>query len=196
MKFSVFSKNKILSDTELLAKYRNTKNLELLGELYYRYFELVLGLSYKYFKNKEQSEDAVMEIFELLIKRIENHEVQNFKAWLYRLASNYCLDQLRKEKRAEKHRKNIVNMYSQQDSRHSIKDFDALDEKELNLQLLEHCLESLKENQRVTVRLFFLELKSYKEVAEQLQIDWNKTRSLIQNGKRNLKKCMEQNATL
>jgi RNA polymerase sigma factor (sigma-70 family) len=65
--------------------------------------------------------------------------------------------------------------------------------REEDLQKLEHCLQTLSEEQKVTVELFYLQNKCYKEIAESTGIEWNKVRSYIQNGRRNLKICMEKN---
>src|SRR5690606_4933395 len=54
------------------------------------------------------------------------------------------------------------------------------------------CLASLSSEQAVCVRLFYLEQKCYKELAEEAGYDLNKMKSYIQNGKRNLKICMER----
>ena len=66
-------------------------------------------------------------------------------------------------------------------------------EKELNLNRLTKCIERLSPDQKHTVQLFYLEEKSYKEIAGITQTEWNKVRSLVQNARRNLKICMEKN---
>ena len=53
-------------------------------------------------------------------------------------------------------------------------------------------MEQLQPEQKRTIELFYLEGKCYKEISEQTGMDWNKVRSLIQNGRRNLKICIEE----
>jgi RNA polymerase sigma-70 factor (ECF subfamily) len=65
-------------------------------------------------------------------------------------------------------------------------------EKEENLKKLDHCLGTLTDDQRKAVSLFYLEGKCYNEIAEITGQDWNQVRSFIQNGRRNLKLCMER----
>ena len=65
-------------------------------------------------------------------------------------------------------------------------------EKEENFRKLEYCLGTLSDEQRNTVKLFYLEGKCYNEIVEMTGLEWNQVRSLIQNGKRNLKNCMEK----
>ena len=54
-------------------------------------------------------------------------------------------------------------------------------------------MEYLPEEQRITIDLFYLQQKCYKDVSEATGFDLNKVKSYIQNGKRNLKICMEKN---
>ncbi|HAU53688.1 MAG TPA: RNA polymerase subunit sigma-70, partial [Sphingobacterium sp.] len=65
------------------------------------------------------------------------------------------------------------------------------DEKEEQLTAMEGCLEKLPDKQQQSVRLFFLEEKCYKEISESTGYSLNEVKSYIQNGKRNLKNCME-----
>jgi len=65
-------------------------------------------------------------------------------------------------------------------------------EKESNFVKLEQCLDTLTEEQKQSVRLFYLENKCYNEIVEITGFDWNKVRSYIQNGRRNLKLCMDE----
>lgn len=65
-------------------------------------------------------------------------------------------------------------------------------QREANFKKMETCLQGLSTEQRETVTLFYLQGKCYNEIAEQTGFDWNKVRSLIQNGRRNLRICMEQ----
>jgi RNA polymerase sigma-70 factor (ECF subfamily) len=52
-------------------------------------------------------------------------------------------------------------------------------------------VEALSAEQKSVIDLFYLQQRSYKEIADLQQMDWNKVRSLVQNGRRNLKICME-----
>ena len=66
--------------------------------------------------------------------------------------------------------------------------------REDNLQKLERCLQTLNTEQKKAVELFYLQNKCYNEIKTITGLDWNKVRSNIQNGRRNLKICMERQA--
>jgi RNA polymerase sigma-70 factor (ECF subfamily) len=58
---------------------------------------------------------------------------------------------------------------------------------------LKKCIDLLKAGQQECIKLFYLEEKCYQEIADLTGFELNKVKSYIQNGKRNLKICMEQN---
>jgi RNA polymerase sigma factor (sigma-70 family) len=175
------------SDQELIGLYQQDSNKELVAALFGRYIEMLYGLCLKHLKDQDESSDAVYEIYEILLAKLSTHEVANFKSWLYRVASNYCVDKIRKNKM------NVVELSSQmQLTDFSYELIDDMHEKELILQKITYCMSTLNPNQKTSIDLFFFQEKSYQEISQDLNITWEQTRSLIQNGKRNLKNCMEQ----
>ena len=176
------------TDKELLVAFKTTGDINHLSTLYQRYMDLVFGVCLKYFKDSERSKDAVMDIFDELNTKLRLHEVDNFKGWLHVLARNYCLMQLRSPRNLKTTEFNPVFMYSEQNTHLN---GEAL-EKEENFKKLEQCIDTLPDEQKQSVMLFYLEKKCYNEIAAITGFDWNKVRSYIQNGKRNLKLCLEE----
>ena len=176
------------TDEELLLIFKRSGAQDVLAQLYLRYTDLVYGVCMKYLKDAENAKDAVMNIYQELLKKLPSHEVENFKSWLYVVAKNHCLMQLRAAKK-------MITVEFQSTIMQS-EDFSHLDtilEHEQDFKKLEQCLEHLPKEQKQSIQLFYLENKCYNEIVEQTGIDWNKVRSLIQNGRRNLKICMEKN---
>jgi len=178
------------SDTELISLYKKTNDLKVLGQLYQRYMDLVYGVCLKYLKESEKSKDAVMHIFEELVAKLKKHDVENFKNWLYQVAKNHCLMQLRTPRNLKTTEFNADFMQIEE-SWH----LNGELEKEDQFNQLKQCLEGLAHEQKLTVTLFYMEQKSYQQIAETTGLEWNKVRSYIQNGRRNLKICMEKQIT-
>lgn len=176
-----------MNEKELLLEYRVTGNLDVLGKLYAPYMSLLYGVCFKYLQNADRSQDAVMHIFEELIGKLRLYEVDNFKSWLHVYTKNYCLMQLRKDKRAV-HLDIEDNLF---ESERKLEQGDEFKWSEEDFEKLDHCIQKLNIEQRECVRLFYLEQLCYKDIAEQTGYELNKVKSAIQNGKRNLKICME-----
>ena len=171
-----------LTDAELVSLYRKEADLNVLGKLYQRYMDLIYGVCLKYLKDPEAAKDAVINIYEELISKLKQHEVSHFKSWLYTLSRNHCLMQLRKEKG-----RNTVEIAEKFMQSEEMLHLDSVMEKESQLNSMEKCLEQLSDEQKSCVTLFYLQGKCYNEITELTGIEWNKVRSFIQNGRRNLK---------
>lgn len=175
-----------MTDADLIGQYKASGDLVLLGEVYNRYMSLVYGVCLKYLKNREESRDAVMQIFEKLVVSLREHSVEHFKSWLYVTARNYCLMQLRSQK--NKNFEEISPILMESDT---LLHHEETPEKEATLTRMESCIEKLANEQKACVKLFYLEEKCYKDITVLTGYDMNNVKSYIQNGKRNLKLCME-----
>ena len=176
------------TDEELITLYRKTEELAIVGELYNRYTSLVYGVCLKYLKDREESRDAVMQIFEKLMVSLKEHDINVFKSWLYVTSRNHCLMQIRSRKG-----KNFEELspFLMENGVNGHQDHGV--ELEFNLHKLERCMQELVNEQKRCVQLFYLEQKCYQEISLNTGYDLNKVKSYIQNGKRNLKICMERN---
>lgn len=176
-----------VSDSELISHYRQTGDLTHLAELFLRYHTLVYGVCVKYLKDREEARDATMQVFEKLVGTLLDHTVENFKSWVYVTTRNHCLMQIRARKGkfmeefSSEHMENQFRMHPEEEP--------LLEE---NLTKLEKCLDTLIAEQKQCVQLFFIQEKCYKEVAIITGYELKSVKSYIQNGKRNLKQCMER----
>ena len=176
------------SDERLITAYISTENASYVGELFCRYSDMILGLCLKHLKNVQESEDASYELFELMISKLKTQQIMIFKPWLYRTATNFCIDKLRKSKTNI-----IISLDDRFETARDSLDISAdISEREALLARIDHCLKQLNDDQKVCIDLFYFQEKSYQDIAQQLNISWSTTRSYIQNGKRNLKICMEK----
>ncbi|MBL7726432.1 MAG: sigma-70 family RNA polymerase sigma factor [Dinghuibacter sp.] len=176
-----------LADAELLKLYRQDANQAVLGELYQRYMDLVFGVCLKYLKDREAARDAVMNIYTEMVDKLKKHEVEHFKSWLHTVARNHCLMQLRSPRNLKTKELN-TELVQNEEYVH----LNGELEKEEHFNKLEKCLQTLIKEQEESIRLFYLEKKCYQEIAEITGYDWNQVRSYIQNGRRNLKICMDK----
>lgn len=177
--------NQHITDQELLSRYYDVHDNRLLGILLQRYTMLLLGVCMKYLKNEEAAKDAVQQVFLKVIHELQRYRVQYFKSWLYMIARNHCLMQLRK--RGEKYMDNMnENIVADEMS------LSREQEKEQLLSLIEISLTELSGEQQTCIKLFYIDKKSYQQVSEATGFNQMQVKSYIQNGKRNLKILVEK----
>ncbi len=175
-----------ISEQELLRRFYQDRNKEWLGILLQRYTLLLLGVCMKYLKNEEAARDAVQQIFLKAITELEKYEVEFIKSWLYMIAKNHCLMQFRDKNRQLVELSEQMVQVEDQDEKLSIKEKDQL------LDWMHESIKNLNPEQQQCVTLFYLEKRSYQEVAEVTGYSILQVKSSIQNGKRNLRLMIQR----
>ena len=183
-----------ITDQELLERFYADHDNQWLGILLERYTLLLLGVCMKYLKNEELARDSVQQIFLKAITELQKYKVDYFKSWIYMVAKNYCLMQLR-----DTPGKNTVEINEKISAEEDQTDKKELIENEKTYDYMAEALKELNYDQQLCVTLFYLEKKSYQQITEQTGYSMMQVKSHIQNGKRNLrilieKKLKEQNS--
>lgn len=177
-----------VDDATLLARFQQSGQAEDLTPLFERHLELIYGQCLHYL-GSDRAEDGVMDVFEHLHKKLPGQEIGNFRNWLQSVVRNHCLMQLRKGKHDPLQNSEALLMQSES--------FEHLLEEENKMPdqsaALARCLAALPDAQRDCIKRFYLqEGNTYKSIAQQLQLEVGRVRSYIQNGRRNLRLCLEK----
>ena len=178
-----------LTEQQLLERFYADHDNQWLGILLQRYTLLLLGVCMKYLKNEEEARDSVQQIFLKAITELHKYKVEYFKSWLYMVAKNHCLMKLR-----EKQGKTTTEIKEQivvQDPEEEENKYKHI-EKDRQLDLMANSLNELSAEQKTCVTLFYLEKRSYQEIADSTGFSLMQVKSHIQNGKRNLKILIEK----
>jgi RNA polymerase sigma factor (sigma-70 family) len=173
-----------LSDQELLKHFYADHNNEWLGPLLERYTLLLYGVSMKYLKNPEEARDAVQQIFLKAITELNKYEVSYFGSWIYMIAKNHCLMILRSQRRG-------ISVDLVAEPVMETADPDPL-KNEILLRELEEALQHLNPEQKNCIRKFYLQKRSYQDIATETGFTLLQVKSYIQNGKRNLRLLLEK----
>nr|WP_262915956.1 sigma-70 family RNA polymerase sigma factor [Flavihumibacter cheonanensis] len=169
-----------------MRRYYQEGNKEWLGILLQRYTLLLLGVCMKYLKNEEAARDAVQQIFLKAITELEKYEVEFIKSWLYMIAKNHCLMQFRDKNRQ------LVELSEQMAETEDSDEKLSIKEKDQMLDWMHESIKNLNPEQQQCVTLFYLEKKSYQQVAEETGYSILQVKSSIQNGKRNLRLMIQR----
>jgi RNA polymerase sigma-70 factor (ECF subfamily) len=190
----LFKKKEYNSDEELLKQYKQTGNKEIFADLFKKHVTVVYGSCLFYLQDKDEAQDATMQLFEKLLLDVNNREIENFKGWLSFVVRNHCISIIRKNKSQTKNIKSYYDFEYEAPNCDTEEKINSVSD-EVLLENMKLCLPKLKENQRICVELFYLKNKSYQEIANETSFTLNEIKSYIQNGKRNLKLLLEDVST-
>ena len=183
-------KYKHIDDNQLLQNFYADKDNQWLGILLQRYTLLLLGVCMKYLKNEEEAKDGVQQVFLKTITELHKYKVDYFKSWIYMVAKNHCLMILR-----DKQGKIPAELNEKMSVATEEMDKKEFVQHDITLDVMNESLKELNGEQQQCVTLFYMQKKSYQEIAEQTGYTMMQVKSHIQNGKRNLKILIEKKLT-
>lgn len=160
-----------LTDYDLVQNCLRGKQ-DSFTELVSRYKKLIYNVVYKFIKDGEETSDISQEVFLKIYKALDSYNPQyRFSTWSIRIATNYCLDILRKKK---------VNSIPIEEIEAVSRDVDTPEKmyisKERTLEIRQ-AISRLPEKYRIPIILYHQRGASYKEMSEIL----NKPMSIVKN---------------
>jgi RNA polymerase sigma factor (sigma-70 family) len=166
---------KAVYDYNLVRRAVESHDQKAYAELMGRYRDSVYFMLLKMVNNKDDAEDLTIEAFGKAFKRLEQYTpTYAFSTWLFKIATNNCIDFIRRKKA---NTFSIDNPYSNDDGDDMSIELrsSGLDPEEnmIKLQkekLMRNVVEKLKPRYRQLVEMRYFQELSYEEIAEQLDL--------------------------
>ncbi len=159
------------TDSELVSKCLSGDN-EAFSELISRYKRLIYSVAYKFSKDTEEVNDMAQEAFIKIYRSLSRYDDQyKFSTWSVKVATNICLDHVRRKKLNSVSLDEIENYAG---SSNSPEEYYLRKEKS---QVLKDAIDGLPEIYRVPIVMYHQNGMSYKEISDHL----GKPMSIIKN---------------
>ena len=179
-----------LTDEKLIARFQDG-DINAYNELVDRYKDRLLNFVFRYFNNREQAEDVVQETLIKLYTHASYYKnIAKFSTWLYTIAKNNALTELRKNKR-----KRTDSLWTNEGKPIDIETKgDSLEKtvhNEIAVEALNRYLGEIPENFRIAVVLRDFQELSYEEISKILEIPIGTIKSRINRGRIQLSEKMK-----
>jgi RNA polymerase sigma-70 factor, ECF subfamily len=167
------------------------------AELVDKYKQPLMNFIFRTLRNESEAEDLAQTVFLQVFKsRSRYKQTAKFSTWLFTIARNLCLNELRRRSRhpAESIEETHAEHEDQPRQQYEDKSQTAPPEKLLHGELaqkIEEALAGLPENQRTAILLCRQDELSYEEIAEILDCSLSATKSLIHRGRETLKERLK-----
>jgi RNA polymerase sigma-70 factor (ECF subfamily) len=172
-------------------------NRAAFAELVEKYKQPVINLVYRTLRDEAEAEDLAQNVFLQVYKsRSRYRRTAKFSTWLFTIARNLCLNELRRRSRhpaeslEETHGEQEGQLQRQYEDKKNFLPTETLLHGEL-AQKIEEALPELPENQRTAILLCRQEDLSYEEIAKVLHCSLSATKSLIHRGREMLKQKLK-----
>ena len=166
----------MITDEELIKQIR-AGNEEAADILVKRYYTDILRYCKRHIIDQNLAEDATQETFYRVFRSLMRYQdKERFRAWLYMIARNICIDENRKQKNTIP--LELEDIGEESDDIHQIENSDEI----------EQLLSVLPEEQREAILLYFEDELTYKEIGKILGIPARTVQSRVKNGIKAIKK--------
>jgi len=175
---------------ELTAEMIETDHAdELIDEIMNKYGQEILQLAFSYVKNKEIAEDLTQEIFVKCYKSLHTYGGKaKFRTWLWRIASNHCMDYLKSWYNKKVFTTDYQHIYDSVQS-DSVEKTVIQDEEDGQLAA---AVMELPVIYREAIYLHYFEEMTIKEISTVIQIKENTIKTRLKRAKEILKERLEE----
>lgn len=167
-------------------------DVQAFNRLIIHYQGMAYNVAYRIMGTPQGAEDSTQDAFISAYKALHRFRGGNFKAWLMRIVTNSCYDELRKRKRRpqtsfediETDNESLSFLRSSEDSP------ETHQQKVELVQGIESCLQGLPDDQRIVTVLCDVEGYSYDEISEIAGVSLGTVKSRISRARRKLRDCL------
>lgn len=179
-------------DEVALIERAKTGDITAYNRLVLAYQEQVYNVAYRIMGEPQSAEDATQETFISAYRALTRFRGGSFKSWLLRITTNACYDELRRRKRRPQ--SSLDELTAEHDSFAFMRDPQAGPEKQQQqlelMRAIEHCLESLPDDQRITAVLGDVEGYDYQQIAEITAVSLGTVKSRMSRARAKLRDCL------
>jgi RNA polymerase sigma-70 factor, ECF subfamily len=183
-------------DEAALIQDARQGDLDAFNRLILEYQDLVYGQAYRMMGELEAAEDATQEAFISAFKKLDSYRGGSFKAWLLRIVTNACYDELRRQKRRPTTPLEPLDADDEEvESPHWLADpgespEEATERAELS-RALQGCLEGLPDEFRAVIVLVDMQGLDYGEASHAIGKPLGTVKSRLARGRLRLRECLQ-----
>lgn len=183
-------------DEIILIRDAQQGDLDAFNRLILLYQELVYNQAYRVLGESDAAEDATQEAFISAYRKLDSYRGGSFKAWLLRIVTNACYDELRRRKRRPVVPLEPTDEYDEEiESPRWIADLgESPEDFTLRAELseaIQHCLGNLSEDFRTVVVLVDIQGMDYTEASEIMGTPLGTVKSRLARARLGMRLCLQ-----
>lgn len=180
-------------DEQKLIRQAMKGNLDAFNALVLAYQDSAYTVAYRIMGDSDSAADVTQDSFITAYRRLNTYRGGNFRAWVLRIVTNTCYDELRRRKRRPA--TSLDEMGADMDDGAPIPDDapspeQAVQQNELN-RAIQNCIGELSESQRMVMVLSDVEGLSYQEIVEILGMNLGTVKSRLSRARVSIRDCLQ-----
>jgi RNA polymerase sigma-70 factor (ECF subfamily) len=156
--------------------------------------DYVYSISYRIMGEQDSASDAAQDTFITAFRKLDSFRGGNFQAWLARITTNTCYDELRKRKRRPQDYLEELPGAEMYDEAPIAADSPTPEQEaqrsDLN-QAIQDCIHGLNDEQRVVMVMSDVEGYSYQEIADIVNTSLGTVKSRLSRARLGVRRCLQ-----
>ncbi len=180
-------------DESALIRQAQHSDVQAFNTLVLNYQSRVYNLAYRVMGDRDSAEDATQEAFISAYKNIRRFRGGSFKAWLMRIVTNACYDELRRRKRRPQASLEALHVVDADENPSLTAKTDAPEAHAQRMELaaaIQDCISALPDDQRMTAVLSDVQGYSYDEIAAMMNVSLGTVKSRLSRARSKLRDCL------
>jgi RNA polymerase sigma-70 factor (ECF subfamily) len=181
-------------DEAALIKDAQKGDIASYNTLVLHYQERVYNIAYRVMGEADSASDATQEAFIAAFRSIHTFRGGSFKAWLSRIVTNACYDELRRRKRRPQASLDVLYVEDEAPNPHLVAHSETPEQYTQRMELqaaIQSCLQDLPEDQRVAAVLSDIEGFSYEEIATTVGVALGTVKSRLSRARLRMRDCLQ-----
>ena len=185
-------------DEAALIRDAQAGDLDSFNRLVLAYQDMAFNLAYRMLSEDAPAQDATQVAFMNAYRSLGSYRGGSFRAWLLRMVTNTCYDELRRRKRRPTVPLEPMDPEGEDEiespawlADDSPSPEEEFDQAELN-QAVQHCINDLPDDFRAVVIMVDIEGLDYQEVAEATNNPLGTIKSRLARARSRLRDCLQQ----
>jgi RNA polymerase sigma factor (sigma-70 family) len=180
-------------ENQLIAKSKRG-DVDSFNALVLRYQDYIYSIAYRIMGEADGAADVAQDTFLTAYRKLTSFRGGNFKAWLARIATNACYDELRKQKRRPQDYLEEMPGSEMYDEPPIAADAPNPEQEAQRADLnraLQDCIGGLSTDQRMVLVLCDVQSMSYQEVADNLGAELGTVKSRLSRARLAMRRCLQ-----
>lgn len=183
---------------EALVEQAQAGDLQAFNQLVYHYQSITYNVAHRILNDPDAAADATQDAFLSAYRALDSFRGGSFKAWILRIVTNACYDQLRRKKRRPTSSLDalLVGPGAHEAFVDHAENPEAYAMRQDLGRVIQAGLQTLPEDQRTTLVLADMEGLHYKEIAEITGVELGTVKSRLSRGRAKLRDFLQQEEEL
>ncbi|MGB7340940.1 MAG: sigma-70 family RNA polymerase sigma factor, partial [Phototrophicaceae bacterium] len=169
-------------------------DIEAFNALVLEYQNYIFTITYRVMGDSNSAADAAQDTFITAFRKLDSYRGGNFRAWLARIATNTCYDELRKRKRRPQDYLEDLSgseFYDEPPIAADTPNPEQEAERSDLSQLIQDCINGLNDDQRMVIVLSDIQGYAYQEIADQVNASLGTVKSRLSRARLSVRRCLQ-----